>query len=123
MAAIALFAGTVAQMVFYLYGSAVLWVSSAAAIVLGGIAAPALGAFNGEMFPTEIRGTANAMLLVAGVAGSAVGLVMSGSLSGRLGLGTALALTGIASLVASLLVLLLPETAARSLEDVSPSGV
>jgi MFS family permease len=120
---IALFAGTAAQMVFFLYGSAVLWLSSAVAIVLGGIAAPALGAFNGEMFPTEIRGTANAFLLVAGVAGSAVGLVFSGSLSDRLGLGPALALTGIASLLASVLVLRLPETASRSLDEVSPSEV
>ena len=123
VAAIALFAGTVAQMVFFLYGSAVLWVASAAAIIFGGIAAPALGAFNGEMFPTEIRGTANAFLLVAGVAGSAVGLVLSGSLSDRIGLGEALALTGIASLVASLLVLRLPETASRRLDEVSPSEV
>jgi predicted MFS family arabinose efflux permease len=123
VAAIALFASTAAQMVFYLNGQVVLWVSSAAAILLGGIATPALGAFNGEMFPTEIRGTANAFLLVAGVAGSAVGLVVSGNLSDPLGLGKALALTGVASLAASLLVLLLPETAARSLDDVSPSEV
>jgi MFS family permease len=123
VAAIALFTGTLAQMVFFLYGSAALWISSSAAIVLGGIAAPALGAFNGEMFPTEIRGTANAYLLVAGVAGSAVGLLLSGSLSDRIGLGSALALTGIGSLVASLFVLRLPETAARSLDEVSPSEV
>ena len=123
VAALALFAGTVAQMVFYLYGSVVLWVSSATFIFLGGMATPALGAFNGEMFPTEIRGTANAFLLVAGVAGSAVGLVATGSLSAHIGLGTALALTGIPSLVASVLVLRLPETAARSLEEVSPSEV
>jgi MFS family permease len=123
VAAIALFVGTAAQMVFFLYGSALLWLSSATAIVFGGIAAPALGAFNGEMFPTEIRGTANAFLLVAGVAGSAAGLVLSGSLSDRIGLGEALALTGIASLLASLLVLRLPETAARPLDEVSPSEV
>jgi MFS family permease len=123
VAATALFAGTVAQMVFFLNGSALLWLSSAAAIILGGIAGPALGAFNGEMFPTEIRGTANAFLLVAGVTGSAVGLVLSGSLSDRIGLGEALALTGIASLVASLLVLRLPESADRPLDEVSPSEV
>jgi MFS family permease len=123
VAAIALFGSTAAQMIFFLNGQVVLWLASAAAILLGGIAAPALGAFNGEMFPTEIRGTANAFLLVAGVAGSAVGLLVSGDLSDPLGLGKALALTGIASLAASLLVLLLPETAARSLDDVSPSEV
>jgi MFS family permease len=123
VATAALFFGTAAQMVFFLHGSATLWVASSVAIVLGGIAAPALGAFNGEMFPTEIRGTANAFLLVAGVAGSAVGLVVAGNFSDRIGLGPALAVTGVASLAASLFVLRLPETAARSLDDVSPSEV
>jgi MFS family permease len=123
VATAALFAGTAAQMLFFLYGSAVLWMTSAMAILLGGIATPALGAFNGEMFPTEIRGTANAFLLVAGVAGSAVGLLVAGYLSDRIGLGPVLALTGIPSLVAAVMVLRLPETAARSLDDVSPSEV
>lgn len=123
VAAIALFTGTAAQMIFFLYGGGVLWLSSAAAIVLGGIAAPALGAFNGEMFPTEIRGTANAFLVVAGVAGAAAGLLFTGHLSDQLGRGEAIALTGIASLAASLLVLRLPETADRILDEISPSEV
>ena len=124
VATLALFAGTLANMVFLLYGGLTLWLSSAGAIVLGGIATPALGAFNGEMFPTEIRGTANAMLLVAGVTGSVVGLLVTGSLSGRWGLGQALAFTGIPSLfAAALLIPRLPETAFRSLDEVSPSEV
>jgi MFS family permease len=124
VAAVALFAATLAEIVFLLYGGLALWVSSATAIVFGGIATPALGAFNGEMFPTEIRGTANALLLVAGVAGSAVGLIATGSLSESTELGTAMALMGITSLLASaLLIPRLPETAARSLEEVSPSEV
>lgn len=124
VAAIALFAGTIAEMVFLLFGGAALWVSSAAAIALGGIATPALGAFNGELFPTEIRGTANALLLVAGVSGAAVGLLTAGRLSDELGLGAALALMGVPSLVASVLLIpRLPESAARSLDEVSPSEV
>jgi len=123
VAATALFLGTAAQMVFFLYGGVVLWLMSAIAIILGGIAAPALGAFNGEMFPTEIRGTANAFLIVAGVAGSACGLLFTGHLSDQLGRGDAIALTGIGSLLASLLVLRLPETADRPLDEVSPSEV
>jgi MFS family permease len=123
VAATALFFGTAAQMVFFLYGGAVLWLMSAVAIVLGGIAAPALGAFNGEMFPTEIRGTANAFLIVSGVAGSACGLLFTGRLSDQVGRGEAIALTGIASLLASLLVLRLPETADKPLDEISPSEV
>jgi MFS family permease len=124
VAARALFAGTLAEIAFFLYGGPTLWLASSAAIALGGIAAPALGAFNGELFPTEIRGTANALLLVAGVTGSAVGLVVAGSLSDGMGLGPAIALMGIPPLVASaFLIPRLPESAARSLDDVSPSEV
>jgi MFS family permease len=124
VAATALFAGTVAEIFFFLYGGPLLWLTSAAAIFLGGISAPALGAFNGELFPTEIRGTANALLLVAGVTGSAVGLVVAGILSDGMGLGPAIALMGIPSLVAAaFLIPRLPESAARSLDEVSPSEV
>jgi hypothetical protein len=57
------------------------------------------------------------------VAGAAVGLLFTGNMSDQLGRGDAIALTGIASLVASLLVLRLPETADRTLDEVSPSEV
>jgi len=57
------------------------------------------------------------------VAGSACGLLFTGQLSDQIGRGEAIALTGIASLLASLLVLRLPETADRSLDEVSPSEV
>ena len=82
---------------------------------------PALGAFSGELFPTEIRGTANAFLLVAGVLGSALGLVLSGILSDSWGLGPAIAVLGIPSALACGLLLRLPEPAAHTLEEVSPS--
>jgi MFS family permease len=123
VAAIALFGGTLAQMSFFLVGGPVMWTSSALAIVLAGAAAPALGAFSGELFPTEIRGTANAFLLMAGVIGSATGLVISGSLSDSWGLGPAIAVLGIPSLVACGLLLRLPESAAHTLDEVSPSEV
>ncbi|MGH9000580.1 MAG: MFS transporter, partial [Acidimicrobiia bacterium] len=118
------FGGAAAQIVFLLTGGVSLWLASVASIVLGGIAAPAFGAFSGELFPTEIRGTANGMLLVAGVMGSAVGLVAAGTLSNGWGLGPSVALMGIPSLVAAaLLVPRLPEPAARPLDEVSPSEV
>lgn len=123
VAAVALFLGTLSQMVFFLVGGPGLWVASAAAIVLAGIAAPALGAFSGELFPTEIRGTANGFLLLAGVIGSATGLVISGILSDTWGLGPAIAVLGIPSALACGLLLRLPEPAAHTLEEVSPSEV
>ena len=124
VATVALVGATLAEVAFLLQGGLALWISSATTIMFGGIATPALGAFNGEMFPTEIRGTANALLLAAGVAGSALGLIATGSLSDRMELGTAMAVMGVPSLVASIaLIPRLPEAAARSLEEVSPSGV
>ncbi|MDQ3947474.1 MAG: MFS transporter [Actinomycetota bacterium] len=123
VAALALFGGTLAQMAFFLIGGAPMWMLSAVAILLAGAAAPALGAFSGELFPTEIRGTANAFLLVAGVVGSATGLVISGSLSESWGLGPAIAVLGVPSLLACGLLLRLPEPAAHTLEEVSPSEV
>jgi MFS family permease len=123
VAAVALFLGTLAQMAFFLVGGPAMWAASGLAILLAGVAAPALGAFSGELFPTEIRGTANAFLLVAGVVGSATGLVVSGILSDSWGLGPAIAVLGIPSALACGLLLRLPEPAAHTLEEVSPSEV
>lgn len=124
VAAIALLAGTLAEIVFLLTSGISLWLASAVAIILAGVSAPALGAFSGELFPTEIRGTANALLLVAGVLGSVAGLLTVGALSDRMGLGQALAVMGIPALIAAAFIIpRLPEPAARSLEDVSPSEV
>ncbi len=60
---------------------------------------------------------------MAGVAGSAVGLVIATQLRDLMGgLGPAIAICGIATLIAAvLLVPRLPETVARTLDDVSPT--
>ena len=78
-----------------------------------------------ELFPTEVRGTANALLLVCSVAGSAVGLVLAGRSRDPIGdLGVAIAICGVAPLVAAVFLLRrLPESRGRALDDVSPSEV
>ena len=124
VAAFFVFTGALSQIAFLLTSGVSLWLSSVASIILGGISAPAYAAFSGELFPTEIRGTANGLLLVAGVAGSAVGLIAAGSLSDSWGIGPAVALMGIPSLfAAAVLIPRLPEATGRSLDDVSPSEV
>ena len=66
-----------------------------------------------------------ALLLVCSVAGSAVGLVIAGTLSDAIGdLGVAIAICGAAPLLAAALLLpRLPESQGRALDDVSPSEV
>ena len=123
VAGIALALAAAAQMIFFLSGGVALWTMSATAIFLGGAGGIALGTLDAELFPTEVRSTSNAMLYVVAVLGSASGLLLAGGLSDRLGgIGRSVALTGIGSfLVALIVVPMLPESAARSLDDVSPT--
>jgi MFS family permease len=121
--AIGLVLASLAAIAFYLSRGATLWLTSAANGFLGGAAAPALGAFNSELFPTEVRGTANGMLTVVTLLGSVVGLLAAGVLSSHIGLGNALAWLGLAPLIGALVLALLPEPADKLLDDVSPSEV
>ena len=113
------------QMGFFLGGGLTLWVTSTFAIVAAACAGIVLGAFDTELFPTEVRGTSNALLLGCAVAGAAAGLLLATNLEDAVGgLGNAIAICGIAPLVAAALVVpWLPEPAARTLDDISPSEV
>ena len=113
------------QVAFFLGGGATLWVTSTVAIVTAASAGIALASFNVELFPTEVRGTSNALFLVCGVLGSATGLLLATNLDGPLGgLGPAIALTAVAPLLAAVLVLpFLPEARAQALDELSPSEV
>jgi MFS family permease len=123
---VGLLVATVFQAAFFLAGDDVLlWITPVIAIVAAACAGLALGTLDAELFPTEVRGTSSGFILVAAVAGSAVGLVLATQLKNLVGgLGPAIALCGIASLIAAVFVVpRLPETAARRLDDVSPSEV
>jgi predicted MFS family arabinose efflux permease len=125
VAVVSLLVGTLCTIVFFLGQGAVLWAFMTIAIVAAAPAALSVGTMDAEMFPTEVRGTSNAMLLIAYVLGSVVGLVLAGQLSDSLGgIGNAVALCGIAPLVAAIfLVPRLPESGGHKLDDVSPSEV
>ena len=121
---IGLLVATGFQMAFFLAdSSAVLWIAPTIAIVAAACGGLALATLDAELFPTEVRSTSNAFLLVAGVAGSATGLVLATQLRDSVGgLGPAIAICGVATLVAAIFVVpRLPETAARDLDDVSPT--
>jgi predicted MFS family arabinose efflux permease len=116
---------TIFQMAFFLGNGPVLWVSATFAIIAASAAAIVLAAFDTELFPTEVRGTSNALLLVCAVAGSAAGLLLATNLEDVVGgLGPAIAICGVAPLLAAAFVMpWLPEPADRELDDVSPSEV
>jgi MFS family permease len=121
---VGLLVATVFQGAFFLAGGPLLlWITPVIAIVAAACAGLALGTLDAELFPTEVRGTSSGFLLVSGVAGSAVGLVLATQLKDVVGgLGPAIAVCGIASLVAAIFVVpRLPETADRRLDEVSPS--
>ncbi len=125
VAVVSLIVGTLCTVVFFLGQGAVLWIFMTISIVAAAPAALAVGTMDAELFPTEVRGTSNALLLVTYVAGSVVGLVVVGQLSDPLGgLGYAIALCGIGPIVAAIfLVPRLPESGGQALDDVSPSEV
>jgi MFS family permease len=123
VAVIALLIATLSQMTFFLTGGATLWIASAVSVLTSAAAGIALGTLDVELFPTEVRGTSNAVLLVVTVLGSMTGFALAGALSDPLdGIGRAIAVCGIAALIAAIFfVPRLPETHARMLDDISPS--
>ncbi len=122
---IALILSSGLTMGFFLGDGGILWLTSTFAIVAAACAGLVIGAFETELFPTEVRGTSNALLLVCAVSGSVTGLLLATNLESTVGgLGNAIALCGIAPVLAAVLVLpFLPEAADRTLDEVSPSEV
>src|SRR4051812_14635570 len=123
VAAFALAIATATQMVFFLGGGSLLWLMSAASIIAASAGGIALGTLGVELFPTETRSTSNGLLGVIGVVGSVFGFLITGALAHPEGqLGRAIAICGIGSLFAAIvLVPLLPESGSQQLDDVSPT--
>jgi len=125
VAIVGLIIASLFQMVFFLGDGALLWLMPTIAIVATACAGLAVGTMGGELFPTEARGTSNGFLLVCGVTGSVTGLLLATRLAHLVGgLGPGIALCAVAPLVAALFVVpRLPETRARTLDEISPSEV
>jgi putative MFS transporter len=114
--------GVILTVAMVLSGGWPMWAFSVVAAVIGAATVPALGVYGPELFPTSLRGRANGIIAILGVAGSVIGLVTAGYLSERWdGLGPALALLSVGPLAMALLVLIAyPETAHRELEELNP---
>jgi MFS family permease len=94
------------------------WIAGYFTVIMADVLFQALGA---ELFPTSYRSVASGLRELFRVLAGAVGLILQGQLFLQTGdHGTAVAWLMIASPLAVLPVLFLPETAAKSLEDIAP---
>lgn len=120
--AVALTVGTACAVMLFLASGAALWVWALVGSIVGSAALPALGVYGPELFPTGARGRAGGLLALAGLTGSAAGLLAVGFAADAVGrLGPAIAGLSIGPLVVVGLVLArYPETARRTLEDLNP---
>jgi MFS family permease len=120
--AVGLIGGVGATVLMYLAVGAPMWMFSIVGAILGAATVPALGVYGPELFPTSLRGRANAGLTVLAVAGSGVGLIAAGVLSDQLGgFGPAMALLAVGPAILAVLVLAFyPETAHLELEEINP---
>lgn len=106
----------------FFQGGAPMWIWSVIGGILGAAVVPALGVYGPELFPTSLRGRANAVIAVLGVTGSVIGLSAAGRFADHFGsYGPGFAILAIGPLLMAVLVLLAyPETAKRELEELNP---
>lgn len=99
-----------------------MWLAGMGFIIFSAATVPALGVYGPELFPTQLRARANAIITTLSVIGSATGLVLAGQLDDRLdGAGPGIALLAIGPIAVTVLILTLyPETVDRELEDINP---
>ena len=120
--ALSLAGGTLMTVAFFYSRGWTMWAWALVGTMIADAAIPALGVYGPELFPTGLRGRANGIAGVTGLAGSAAGLVSAGLLADHFGrIAPAMAILAVGPLALALLVILAyPETAGRELEDINP---
>jgi len=119
--AIGLLAGTALVVVGYHASGPAMWTATLFGGLLGSLTV-ALGVYGPELFSTANRARANGLIVTLGVAGSATGLLLVGTLSDRFGAyGPAFLVVAAGPVLAAVLVLRwFPETARVELEKLNP---
>jgi MFS family permease len=123
VAALFLALAGLAQIGFFLSEGAALYVFAILSVLAASCGGLAISTMGAELFPTEVRGTSNGMLLVVSVVGSASGLLLAGALSDPFGgIGRAIAVCAVPTVIGAILfVPRLPEPAGHDLDEISPS--
>lgn len=109
---------------FNVHGRVLLLASLSLAVFFGLGATPIMGALASELFPTQVRATSVALSRsIFGTLGSSAGLLAVGLLAARHGLigsvGGSVSIAALALIPAMVLLVRLPETAGRELEDIA----
>ncbi len=120
-ASVGLFGYAIASSIMFLTNGPVMWVSAMVASLAGAFALPALAIMVTELFPTELRSRASGFGSAMNRGGSAIGLLLVGQFSDQFTIGrTMVALAGALIIGVTIMLLFLPETAHRELEDLNP---
>lgn len=122
VAAVSLVAGIILTAAIYYTFHWEMWLMSMVGTIVFAASGPALAVYGPELFPTSLRGRVNGIIGIAGLTGSAIGLVVAGVLSDHFGrVGPAMAiLAGGPILLAALVIAFYPETAGQELEQLNP---
>lgn len=110
----------------YTGSSAALIAGYIAGVTSGAVFAPAAGSLANELFPTAVRASVAGWYIAAGVLGAVVGLLCFGAVADVGGVGNHVGVAAAAVFLpvtfSAALLLLLPETRGRELEELWPSA-
>ena len=125
VAAVAIGASTILGLFFYVSRGWSVWAWAFLSSIVGAASVPALAVYGPELFPTGLRGKANGIISVTGLAGSAIGLAVVGVLADAFGsIAPAMAVAAAGPLLlAALILVAYPETAGMELETLNPEDV
>jgi len=124
VAVIAVGLGSFFTVCAYSFSGFGMWAVAVLSGIISAGAGPSLGVYGAEMFGTGRRGQINGFLSLIAVLGSAVGLLLCGDLSERLGsFGETFTILAICPfLVVLIIIFFFPESANQELEDLNPEN-